>query len=122
MRLLVVDRCSLMQWVVQRLAPADVEVEQATTIDEAMAILRDRPPQAVIFNLTPESFPWAEIERLCRRQQPPISTVYLSCVHEDSTEAGIPVGSENFFVKPLSTTDLRQQILRLTNATESATE
>jgi len=113
MRLLVVDRCSLMRWVVHHLAPTDVEVEQATTIEEAMAILRDRPPQAAIFNLTPESFPWAEIERLCRRQDPPISTVYLSCVHDAPTEAGIPAGSENFFVKPLSTAVLRRQIRRL---------
>lgn len=117
MRLLVVDRCSLMRWVVQHLAPPGVEVEQATTLEEALEILRHQPPKAAIFNLTPDSFPWAEIERLCRQRQPPISTAFFSCVHRNGIEAGIPAGMENFFVKPIPIAVLRQQIRRLTDST-----
>lgn len=121
MHLLVLDGSRVLPAVVKRLAPKGVAVESAATFDEARARLRERPPQALIVNLTPADLPWQELQSLCEGHSPPIPVLYESCVHRSPGEAGLTAlnGSGHFLEKPYSLDELRDEILRLMAAAES---
>ena len=115
MELLVLDGSLVLPSLVRRLAPPGVDVESASSFDEARQRLRRRPPQALIVNLTPAELPWQEIQAFCQEHSPPIPVLYESCVHHSPDEAGLTAlnGSGRFIEKPYSVDELRAEILRL---------
>ena len=125
MHLLVLDGSLVLPSLVKRLAPQGVDVELATSFDEARLRLRQSPPQAMIVNLTPAELPWQELQSLCETHSPPIPVLYESCVHHSPDEAGLAAldGTGRFLEKPYSVDELRAEILRLMAAVEAqATE
>ncbi len=124
MRLLVLDGSRVLHTLVRRLAPSGVDVEEALTFHEAEQTLRERPPDAVIVNLTPAELPWAELKRLCQTHTPPIPVLYESCIHQCPSEAGLgelhPTGE--FLTKPYSVSELRRQIDRLVHLARQGVE
>ncbi len=115
MRLLVLDGSTVLRRVVERLAPAGVQVESADTFETAYATLRERPPDALIVTLGPSDLPWSEIQRCCLEHEPPIPALFESCVWQDPEEAGLSEisSSSSFLRKPYSTEELRAEIDRL---------
>jgi DNA-binding response OmpR family regulator len=94
--------------LIERLAPAGVEVEMASTYDEAKCTICGRPPSAVIVNLGPADLPWHELHECCRTQSPPIPVLYESCIYHSPDEVGI-----GCLTKPYSVAELRIQLERL---------
>ena len=101
--------------LIERLAPPGVEVEIASTYDEAKCTICGRPPSAVIVNLGPADLPWHELHECCRTQSPPIPVLYESCIYHSPDEVGIGCLDEDctFLTKPYSVAELRIQLERL---------
>ncbi len=82
MRIALVGGSELMAWIVGEVSPVDVEVEHLPGFVVAKGAVETRPPDAVIFAISPERPPWDELVGLCDEHQPPIpSTVYFSRDH-----------------------------------------
>jgi two-component SAPR family response regulator len=81
-RILVVDGSQLMGWLVDSLTPASVCVQQTTSFDEAMGLLRSHPPHAAIFNIGPSDLPWAELHTICDSHKPRIPFLCCSAVED----------------------------------------
>ena len=115
MRLLVLDGSRVLHVLVARLVPPEVEVETVQDFQDALGILRHRPPDAVIVNVTPAALSWREIKRICHRHDPPIPVLFESCIHRSPEEAGIgELDSESsFLTKPYPLNRLREEIDRL---------
>jgi DNA-binding response OmpR family regulator len=115
MRLLVLDGSQVLQALVRRLVPADVEVEVEDRFERAVAALVTEPPDALIVNIGPTELPWRHMKVFCQQHDPKIPVLFESCVFETSEEAGLgPLNHSAFFLsKPYSTEDLRSQIDRL---------
>ena len=118
MRLLVLDGSRMLPSVVRRLVPAGVEIEAASTFDEALTILRLDPPQGMIVNLGPADLPWGDVQRLCHEHQPEIPVLFESCIHTCPRDAGLADldPSAAFLAKPYSLADLKLQIERMLEA------
>ena len=123
MDLLVLDGSLVLPSLVRRLAPPGTAVESAGTFEEARQRLKERPPQALIVNLTPAELPWQELQSLCQGHSPPIPVLYESCVHRTPDEAGLASldHSGRFLEKPYSLDELRDELLRLMREAENAT-
>ena len=121
MRLLVLSGSRVLERVVARLAPADVEVESARTMADASRLLREHPPEAMIVNVRPASAPWEELRELCESHDPPIPVLYESCVFHDPAEAGLgdlsPCG--HFLEKPYTLAELRDEVEWLVREAEN---
>ena len=115
MHLLVLDGSTVLPALVRRLAPQGVDVECAKTFEEARQRLTERPPEAMIVNLTPARLPWRDLQSLCQKHDPPIPVLYESCVHRSPDDAGLSTlnGSGRFLEKPYSLPQLREEIERL---------
>ncbi|MGB3561574.1 MAG: hypothetical protein WBH75_05390 [Thermoanaerobaculia bacterium] len=115
MRFLVIDGSRILPALIERLAPPGVEVEMASTYDEAKCTICGRPPSAVIVNLGPADLPWHELHECCRTQSPPIPVLYESCIYHSPDEVGIGCLDEDcaFLTKPYSVAELRIQLERL---------
>ena len=115
MHLLVLDGSTVLPALVRRLAPPGVDVECAATFEEARLRLTERPPEAMIVNLTPAELPWWELQILCQEHCPPIPVLFESCVHHSPDEAGLESlsSSGRFLEKPYSLPQLRAEIERL---------
>lgn len=115
MRLLVLDGSKVLESLVRRLAPDDVEVETAATFDDGLSLLESRPPDALIVDVTPAQLPWDRLRAVCQEHDPPIPVLYESCVYRDPAEAGIGELDDRcaFIAKPYHLPELRHQIQRL---------
>ena len=115
LRLLVLDGSLVLRHVVERLVPADVEVESADTFEQAYSVLCAHPPDAVIVNLGPSPLPWRELQSCCHEHEPPIPVLFESCVFATAEEAGLDEvsGIGSFLSKPYHTDQLRSEIDRL---------
>ncbi len=120
MRLLVVGGSQLMTWVVRHLVPAEIEVEHATTEKQVRGILRYRPPQVALFNVSTSPFPWREVQQLCRGHEPPIPVLFHSYACLDRDEAGIPEEVEHYFPQQLPTCELRRELHSLIRTAEGS--
>lgn len=118
MHLLVLDGSRVLPSLVRRLAPLGVDVESAATFAEARRRLSQRPPQAMIVNLTPADLPWQELQSLCQGHSPPIPVLYESCIYHSPGEAGLASLNHTgrFLEKPYSMEELRGEIERLVRA------
>lgn len=106
MRLLIVDGNVLLTWVVRHLAPADVEVENAATLEQVESELRNRPPSAVLLNVRRLAGPWREVAGWCREHRPPIPVLFLAGAFLDPAEIGIRIGRRSFVTESLAAGDL----------------
>ena len=115
MRFLVIDGSRILPALIERLAPDGVEVEMASTYDEAKCTICGRHPDAVIVNLGPAELPWQELHECCRTQSPPIPVLYESCIYHSPDEVGIGCLDEDcaFLAKPYSVAELRFELERL---------
>lgn len=114
-RVLILDGSRILASLVRRLAPGPVDLEEVATFDEAMARLREDPPDALIVNVSPADLPWRQLKALCQDCQPKIPVLFESCVYESPIDAGI--GDLNhsaaFLSKPYGVEQLRTQLARL---------
>lgn len=115
MRLLVLNESHVLVSVVRRLAPPDVEIEEAPSFEAAWDLLHRRAPDALIANVGPNQFFWDSVRDYCQTHEPPIPVLFESCVHNTAQEAGLgPLGEEAAFIhKPYPLEDLKAQIDRL---------
>jgi len=122
LRLLVLDGSLLLRSVVERLVPADVDVESADSFEKAYSVLCAQPPDAVIVNLGPSALPWREIQACCLEHQPPIPVLFESCVYKSAEEAGLDAvrGPCSFLSKPYHTVQLSTEIDRLLSLARSS--
>ena len=109
MRILLIGGSELMAWVVRRVAPSRVEVQHGKTFEEARSALRDRPPQAVLFAVTPSRQPWDELAQICRERQPPIPFVDYFHVGGEFPEPEAAGTNPDPHV-PVPVDDLRQKL------------
>jgi DNA-binding response OmpR family regulator len=103
---------------------ADVEIDSATTFDEAHRELCEHPPDALIVNLGPSELPWRELQRRCREHVPPIPVLFESCVLRSPQEAGLEEldAYSAFLRKPYHAQELRihiERLLRLASGEET---
>ena len=115
MRLLVLDGSRVLVELVRRMAPPDVEIECANSIEQAFRILMLHPPDAIIVNVSPSRIGWNRLQSLCHQHSPPIPVLYESCVYLSPGEAGIDKLDpwSDFLAKPYHAEDLKRQIDRL---------
>jgi len=118
MRLLIVGGTDLMTWVVRHLVPADVEVVQATTLDEVKTLLRAHPPQAALLHGCASARPWSEVYRLCHTHQPPIPTLFYPGSYLEPDEMPRKKSADEYCRKPLRANELQHQIYRLLSLDE----
>lgn len=115
LRVLILDGSRILVSLVRRLAPGPVELEEVAAFDEALARLRDDPPDALIVNVSPADLPWRQLKALCEDHTPKIPVLFESCVHESAIDAGI--GDLNhsaaFLSKPYGLEQLRAELKRL---------
>ncbi|MCP4205291.1 MAG: response regulator [bacterium] len=115
MRYLILDGSRILASLVRRLSPANVEVEEVGSFDEAMEVLRRNPPDAVIVNLGPADLPWQELKTYCKNHRPKIPVLFESCVYQTPLDAGIGDlnHSATFLLKPYGLEELRTALDRL---------
>lgn len=112
MRLLVLDGSLVLPSLVRRLAPEGLDVEEASSFENAIAILAAHPPDAVIANLGPADLPWQELKTFCQNHDPEIPVLFESCVYREPQEAGLDELPQSalFITKPYSMEDLSRAI------------
>ncbi len=124
MRFLVLDGSRILASLVRRLAPGPVEIVEVSAFDQAVARLRDDPPDALIANVGPADLPWEQLRALCEEHEPKIPVLFESCVYETAIEAGI--GSLNhsgfFLPKPYDLEQLRTQLERLLRSSRATAD
>ena len=112
MRFLVLDGSLVLPSLVRRLAPDGLEIVEAQSFDQAVAILTGDPPDAVIANLGPAELPWQELKTFCQRHSPKIPVLFESCVYRQPSDAGLDDlnHSAMFLTKPYSVGELETAI------------
>ena len=115
MRLLILDGSRIVASLVRRLLPEGVEIQVVGTFGEAMTILKEDPPDAVVADLGRGEPPWRELKIHCQEHRPKIPVLFESSLHRTPEEAGIGHlnHSASFLAKPYHLPDLRRQIRRL---------
>ncbi len=108
MRLLIVDGNRPLVWVVRRLVPGGVEVENATTREQVDRGLHDRPPDAVLLNVRRPAGPWREVAGWCQQRRPPIPVLFHTGASVDPDEVGIRTDRHSFFTESLTAEDLHR--------------
>ncbi|MFV2072266.1 MAG: hypothetical protein ACC742_06395 [Thermoanaerobaculales bacterium] len=108
-RLLLVDGSDLMRWQVSHLVPYEVEVVRAASFAEADRFLREDPPDAAIFCLTPSRLDWRTLLGHCTDHQPVIPFLCCSALEIDEDIDGpLPCRPEDYFTKSISLKEFRQ--------------
>lgn len=122
MHLLVLDESPLLAWTVERLSPPGTEVGSARSLEEARLLLERAPPDAVIVSVPPASLPWSDFQRLCASHRPPVPVLYLSCLFESTSEAGLDAaeGRPELLRKPVERADFEAALGRLFDAAREA--
>ena len=113
-RLLLIDGSDLMEWLVARLVPFNVEIVRAASFSEADRLLRDQPPDAAIFNLTPRHLDWRALLSHCLRHEPAIPFLCCSAIENDLERDGpLPCRPRDHFTKSISKEEFRALLERL---------
>jgi DNA-binding NtrC family response regulator len=121
-RVLVVDGSHLMVWLVQTLAPDDVQVVQASRFPDAESLLTSDPPDAAIFNLTPSTLEWSRLIALCHEHAPPVPCVLCTTLDgELPAEFHLPCPPLAVIRKPAGISDLRATLGELLRKVEQTT-
>ena len=113
-RLLLVDGSDLMGWLVAHLIPPEVEVIRATSFTEADRWLREKPPDAAIFNLMPRHLDWRTLLDRCVQGERIVPYLCCSAIDNDEERDGpLPCRPEDFFTKLIPQNELRNLLERL---------
>ena len=122
MRLLVLDDSPLLAWTVARLSPAGTVVTGARSLDEAIRLLEEAAPDAVVVSVPPATLPWPGFQQLCASRHPPVPVLYLSCLFESTTEAGFDpkAGRLELLRKPVEKVEFEAALGRLFAAAREA--
>jgi DNA-binding NtrC family response regulator len=80
LNILVVDESRVLPWLVKRLARDRVEVLEADSFDDAMAMVSQRAIDAAIVSVTPAFIPWRDFQGACAARSPAIPVLYESCL------------------------------------------
>jgi hypothetical protein len=100
-----------MPWLVGAVAPENVLVDHAGSLQEAREILSRHPPNAAIFNLTPVHLPWQDLARTCREHRPPIPfRCFCSVCVEEIGPTGVPPTCPHAIEKPSILRGLRYEV------------
>jgi DNA-binding response OmpR family regulator len=120
MRILILDGSRVLLELVRRLVPPGVVIESATSFDQALLLLLENPPDAIIANVGPSDLRWKRIQDLCHEHQPPIPALFESCVFDSPAEAGFNDldAWSHFLPKPYHAADLEHELQRLLAAAE----
>ena len=113
-RLLLVDGSDLMGWLVARLIPSSMEIVRVGSFAEADRFLREQPPDAAIFNLTPRHLDWRALIDLCVYREPAIP--FLCCTvleNEEERDGPLPCRPKDYFTTSISKEGLRELLERL---------
>jgi hypothetical protein len=113
-RLLLVDGSDLTSWLVARLIPRTMEIFRVGSFAEADRFLREQPPDAAIFNLTPRHLDWRALIDLCVFHEPVIP--FLCCTvfeNEEERDGPLPCRPEDYFTKSISQAEFRTLLERL---------
>jgi DNA-binding response OmpR family regulator len=121
-RLLVLDASRILTYLVRHETPAEVEVEEAVSLEEAERLVREHPPDAAVVSLPPAHLPWRSFQHLCASRRPPVPVLYESCVHTCAVEAGLDPqdGYAVFLPKPARPAELRGALAELVAAARRA--
>ena len=122
MRLLVLDECQLLAWMVERVSPPGTEVVGLTSFDEARRALLENPPDAAVVSLTSAHLPWREFRQLCASRRPRVPVLYESCIFSSVDEAGLEAdsGEARFLRTPASRADLQEALVGLLDEAREA--
>ena len=120
MRFLVLDGSHLLISIIKRILDGQVDLEEVSTFDEALAALEQRPPEAVIANIGPDGLPWRDFQDVCQCHSPKFPVLFESCVYHSPEDAGLgPLNHSCFFIeKPYHAADLKEQLERLVRYNE----
>ncbi|MGB5552852.1 MAG: hypothetical protein WBO74_20415, partial [Thermoanaerobaculia bacterium] len=100
MRFLVLDGSHLLISIIKRILDGQVDLEEVSTFDEALAALEQRPPEAVIANIGPDGLPWRDFQDACQCRSPKIPILFESCVFHSPEDAGLgPLNHSCFFIE-----------------------
>ena len=110
--------------VVRHLAPAEVEVEEAHSFDQAVGKLRTDPPDALIVNVVPVDLNWHDLKSFCESHSPRIPVLFESCVYRSPEEAGLGAldDTARFLTKPYHVDTLKEEIDLLLAAANSLSQ
>ena len=124
MRFLVLDGSHLLVSLIQRILEGEVDLEEVSSFDDALAAVEQHPPEAVIANIGPEGLPWKQFQDLCQDHSPRIPVLFESCVYHSAEDAGLgPLNHSCFFIeKPYHASDLKAQLERLVRYSEDLRE
>jgi DNA-binding NtrC family response regulator len=113
-RLLFVDGSDLMSWLVARLIPRNVEIVRVGSFAEADRFLREQPPDAAIFNLTPRHLDWRTLIDRCLHHEPVIPFLCCTAIENDEELDGpLPCRQEDYFTKSIPQGEFRTLLRRL---------
>lgn len=113
-RLLLVDGSDLMNWLVARLIPRGMEIVRVNSFAEAEQCLREQPPDAAIFNLSPRHLDWRVLIDRCVFHQPAIPFLCCTAIENDEERDGpLPCRPEDYFTKSVSQEEFRARVERL---------
>ena len=113
-RLLLVDGSDLMGWLVARLIPRSVGIVRAGSYAEAERYLREQPPDAAIFNLTPRHLDWRALIDRCVYHSPAIPFLCCTVFENDEERDGpLPCRPKDYFTKSISKDDFQALLERL---------
>jgi len=115
LRLLVLDECQLLAWMVERVSPPGTEVVGLTSFDDARRALLENPPDAAVVSLTSAHLPWLEFRQLCASRRPQVPVLYESCMFSSVEDAGLEPapGDTRFLRTPASRADLEEALAGL---------
>ena len=113
-RLLLVDGSDLMSWLVARLIPRTMEIVRVGSFAEADRCLREQPPDAAIFNLSPRHLDWRALIDRCVFHEPAIPFLCCTAIENDEERDGpLPCRPEDYFTKSVSQEEFRARVKRL---------
>ena len=115
MRVLVLDHSGILPWLVEHTAVAPIEIRAARSGEEAERIVREEHPDAAVVSVPCADLPWAQFQRLCASQEPPVPVLYESSVHGSLQEVGVDAsaGTKLFLHTPAPRAQLEHALAAL---------
>jgi hypothetical protein len=99
---------------VAHLIPRTMEIVRVGSFAEADRYLREQPPDAAIFNLTPRHLDWRVLIDRCVFHEPVIPFLCCTAIEYDEERDGpLPCRPEDYFTKSIPQEEFRALVGRL---------